>query len=254
MLDRQAEKQIAVGPITVGAEDFAQHAGRRQPGQAGQIDRRFGVARAAQHASFFGHQRKQMPRPQEIARLAGRVVDFQNGPGSLLGGDAGLSRAMIDRHGKRRPQGSRVRIDHGCQLEPLAHLGQDRHAQLPSAVRDHEVDDFGRHLFGRADEISLVFAVLGVDDDHDFAPPDGVNGLVDGGKFLRHDEHLLCEIADSGRTGPRIRPCGTRGPASKQPATGPDHPQNQPPAATRINRKWPGVRPPDGRVPSLALL
>ena len=67
------------------------------------------------------------------------------------------------------PKRGRVGLDHRGQLEPLADLGQDRHAELPAAVGDHEVDDFRRDLLGGADEVAFVFAVLGIDDDDD--PP-----------------------------------------------------------------------------------
>ena len=89
---------------------------------------------------------------------------------------------VVDRHRERRAQERRVGFDHRRQLEPLGHLGQDRHAELPAPVGDHEVDDFGRHLFGGADEIAFVFAIFGIDDDDDFAAGNGVHGRFNGGK------------------------------------------------------------------------
>ena len=79
--DRQIEtsarscncSRLARSPDSV--ENFAEHAGGQQAGHAGQIDRGLGVAGAAEHAAFFGHQRKQMPRPNEVVRLARRVAD-----------------------------------------------------------------------------------------------------------------------------------------------------------------------------------
>ena len=38
-------------------QDFAQRAGRLQPGHSRQIDRRFGVSGATKHATLFGQQR-----------------------------------------------------------------------------------------------------------------------------------------------------------------------------------------------------
>ena len=72
----------------------------------------------------------------------------------------------------------------GCKLEPLADLRQDRHAELAAAVRDHEVDGFGRRLFGGADEVAFVFTVLGIDDDDDPTGADRLNGLFNSGKVL----------------------------------------------------------------------
>ena len=98
--------------------------------------------------------------------------------------DAGSRRAMIDRHRVVRAQRGGVGLDHRMQAEPLADLGQDRHAELPAAVRDHEVDGFGGRLFGGADEVAFVFAVLGIDDDDDPAVADRLDGLFDSGKVL----------------------------------------------------------------------
>ena len=79
----------------------------------------------------------------------------------------------------------------GGRSSRSADLGQDRHAELPAAVGDHEIDDFGRHLLGRADEIALVLAVLGVHDDDDLARGDGLDGRFNGRKSVRHGV-LLC--------------------------------------------------------------
>ena len=93
---------------------------------------------------------------------------------------------MIDRHGEGGLQRGRVVLDDRRQIEPLGHFGQDGHAELPPAVGDHEIDDLRRHLFGRADEIALVLAVLGVHDDDDFSGGDGLDGRFDGRKTVRH--------------------------------------------------------------------
>src|SRR5262245_59944511 len=60
----------------------------------------------------------------------------------------------------------RIRLNDWGQLQPAGDVGQQRRAELPAAA-ENEVDGFGRRLFGRTDEIALVFAVLRVhDDDH----------------------------------------------------------------------------------------
>ena len=166
--------------------DLAEHAGGRQAGQPGQVDRGLGMPGAAEHAPFLGHQRKQVAGPDEVAGLGRRVDDRPDRPRPLLGADARPARAVVHRHGVRRLVRGRVVVDHRAQLEPVGHLGQDRHAQLPAAVRDHELDDLGRDLLGRRDEVSLVLAVLVVDDDDD--PPflQGLERVLDLGIFLTH--------------------------------------------------------------------
>jgi hypothetical protein len=72
------------------------------------------------------------------------------------------------------------------QAKPMTDLGQDRHAKLPAAHADHEVDRLGSGQFRRADEVSLVFAILGINDDDDPAFADGFNGIFDLGKRAAH--------------------------------------------------------------------
>jgi len=93
--------------------------------------------------------------------------------------------------GTEMPTGSfsigKYSFDHERQIEPLSDVGQNRHAKLALAVRDHEVHDFRRHLFGRTDEIAFILAVLGIHNDDD---PPGGNGLdrgFDTGKTMGHD-------------------------------------------------------------------
>ena len=165
--DRTAASRSARSPV--GSRISHSTPAGARPASRARSTAALGMAGAAQHAPFLGHQRKQMAGPDEIGRLAGRIDDRPDRVGPLLGRDAGFRRAMIDRHGEAGAQRGGVRLDHRGQLEPFANLGQQRHAKLPAAVGDHEVDDFGRHLFGGADEIAFVFAVFGIDDDDDLA-------------------------------------------------------------------------------------
>ena len=167
-------------------EDFAQHAGGQQAGHARQVDGRFGVSGAAEHAAFLGHERKQVAGPNEVGRLARRVANRPDRRRPFGRRDAGPRRAVIDGHRVIRAQRRGVRLDHRVELEPLADLGQDRHAELPAALGDHEVDRLGRRLFGGADEVAFVFAVLGVDDNDDPALADRVDGFFNRGKWVLH--------------------------------------------------------------------
>ena len=55
---------------SVVVQDFAKHAGRLQARHPRQIDRRFGVTRAAQDAAFFRPQGEDMARLDKIVRTA----------------------------------------------------------------------------------------------------------------------------------------------------------------------------------------
>ncbi len=181
---------VARGPIAALAENFDQHAGRLQPGHPGQIDRALGVAGPPQHAPLLGHQRVKMPGTNEIGRLRLRVEDFDDRPCPLRRRHARATRTMIHRHGEGRLKRRRIVLDDRRQIEPVGRFGQDRHTKLPAAVSNHEIDDFRRHLFGCADEIALVFAVLGVHHDDDLARGDGLDGRFDARQTMRHGNLL----------------------------------------------------------------
>ena len=59
-----------------------------------------------------------------------------------------------------------VALHHLRQVEPVTIFRRQGEADPAAAVPRHEVDDFGRDQFRRADEIALILAVLVVDDHH----------------------------------------------------------------------------------------
>ena len=186
-----------VQPLAAGhagaVEDLAEDAGRRQAGQPRQVDRRLGMAGAAEHAPLLGHQREQMAGPDQVVRPGRRVDDRPHRPRPLLGADARAARRVIDRHRVRRLVRGRVAVDHRAELKPRGDLGQDRHAQQPPPVRDHELDRLGRDLLGRRDEIPLVLPVLIVDDDDDPPFAQGLERFVDLREFIVHGRFLSSE-------------------------------------------------------------
>ena len=72
------------------------------------------------------------------------------------------------------------------QIQPLANLRQQRHAELPPPVSDHKVDHLGGHFVSGGDKISLVLTVLGVDDNHHSSRGNGCDGVLDIGKMAGH--------------------------------------------------------------------
>ncbi len=190
--------------------------GRLQAGEPGQIDGAFGVSGATQDAALLRHQRIQVTRPGKIGRLAGRVENLADRPGPLRRGHARPAAAMIHRHGKGRLEGGRVVLHDGRQIEPLGHFGQDEHAELPPPVGNHEIDDLGGDLFCRADEIPLVFAVLGIHHDDDFSRGDGLDGRFNGGKSVRHKHSPVLQFIIVGCLGVATRRTKS-GPGKSQP-------------------------------------
>ena len=169
---------LARGAIALGIEDLAEDAGGPQAGHADQVDGGLRMSCPPQHPSLLGNQGKEVAGPEKIAGLIGRIDDGQDRGGPLLGGNARAARAVIDRHGKIRAQRSRVLVDHRRQMEPLANVGQNRHAELAAAVGDHEVDQRRRHFLGRANEVPLVLAILIIHDDDDLAAANGLDGRI----------------------------------------------------------------------------
>lgn len=91
---------------------------------------------------------------------------------------------MIDWHGVTRAERRRVRFHHRMQVEMLTDLRQDRHAQLPATMRDHEVDRVGRRLLSRTDEVAFVLAVFSVDDNSDSPLADRVDRFFNSRKSM----------------------------------------------------------------------
>jgi len=85
-----------------------------------------------------------------------------------------------------RSQRRIIGFHHWMEPQPLADFGQNRHAQLALAVRNHEVDRLGSGLFGRTDEVAFVFAIFGVDNDGDLAQANRLDSFFDSGKTLVH--------------------------------------------------------------------
>ena len=59
-------RAMPIGSVVV--DDLAEHAGRAQPGQHGQVDGGLGVPGPAQHAAVPGAQRDDVPGPGEVGR------------------------------------------------------------------------------------------------------------------------------------------------------------------------------------------
>ncbi len=97
------------GHRPVFVQDLAEHAGRIEPGEDRQIDRRLGVSRPAQHAPLRRHQREDMPGAGEIVRPRARIDQDLDRHRPVVGGDAGRrSMDRIDAHRERRAELRRV--------------------------------------------------------------------------------------------------------------------------------------------------
>ena len=185
----------------VVVHDFADHAALAQTGEPRQIDRRFGLPGADQHAAFARPQGKDMAGTSQIAGLAGRIDGDADGVRAVGRGDAGGDAlGRFDGFAKRRAETRVVARRHGRQLQRVADFGAERKADQAARVPGHEVDDFGRDLFGGDGEVAFVFAIFIVDDDQHPAGPKILDRFGDGG-----ERHGNTRIAGAKRERSRIQ-------------------------------------------------
>ena len=77
------------GHGAVVVDDFTNHGGFRQSGEAGEVEGRFGVAGPAQHAIRNRAERKNVARPDKGVGVGTRIGEQADGVGAVGGGDAG---------------------------------------------------------------------------------------------------------------------------------------------------------------------
>ena len=202
---RQAGHRAGV----VVVDDLAQHGGRVEAGQAGQVDAGLGVAGPLQHAALPVAEREDVAGPVEVVG-AGVAVDEGLDRGGPVGGrDAGArARLGVDRDG----EGGALRlgvVGHHQRDAELVEAGPDhRQADHAAGVADHEGDPLGGDLLGGNDEVALVLPVGVVDDDDELPPGDGGDRLVD-----RRERHRLSPLStsDARHIWPPGRPPGSPG-------------------------------------------
>ena len=186
MLAGDCQQGIPVGSVPFCIEYFTEHAGWLHAGQAGQIDRGLCMASPPEDASLLGNKREQVTRPDKILWTTVGVEQRRNGRGPLASGNARPRRNMIDRHSEGGPQRGGVGFNHQRQIEPLSHIGQQGHADLPATVGDHEVHRFGCRMLSRTNKVSFIFSILGIHNDHNFSLLESHDGGINRTELLRH--------------------------------------------------------------------
>ena len=175
-----------VGDARHGAvvvHDLADHAGRTQPGEHGQVDRRLGLAGALEHAAAPRAQREDVARPQQVVGTGARIDRGQDGGGAVGRRDPGRDlAARLDRHRERGAERRGVVLHHEREPQLVAALLGQGEADEAAAVARHEVDGVGRDLLRRDREVALVLAVLVVDDDHEPALAERLDRILDAGE------------------------------------------------------------------------
>jgi hypothetical protein len=147
------------GPI--GIHNLADHTSRQQPGECCQVDRRFRLTGAHQHAAFSSTQRKDMARASQFR-------------GSGVGSHRNLDRVTsiarryarrhalpgVDRFTESGSKHGSVVWGHEGKLQLIAFLCAQRQANQSATVCGHEVDRLRRDQLCRESQIAFVFAIL----------------------------------------------------------------------------------------------
>ena len=168
------------GHRAVVVHHLADHPGRGEAGEAGEVDAGLGVAGALEHAALFGPQREHVAGDDDVARARLGVDRDLDRVGAVVGGDAGADPAGgLDRDREGGLQRRLVLGRHQVQAEPFAALGGQRQADQPARLLGHEVDRLGGGELRRHHQVALVLAVLAVADDDHAAAADLLDRLLD---------------------------------------------------------------------------
>jgi hypothetical protein len=148
-------------------DDLADHRGRREARQRGEVATGLGVARAHEHAARLRHDREHVARLHDV--LGAHVVRDRRGDRVRTVGGRDARRHAFGRFDADREGGAVLRavaVGHQRQVQLLAAFLRQRQTNQAAAVLGHEVDRFRRDEFGGDHEVALVFAVFFVDQDH----------------------------------------------------------------------------------------
>jgi hypothetical protein len=167
VLGGEPEQVGTAGHRAVVVDDLADHPGRRETGQPREVDRGLGVAGPLEHAALAGPQREHVPRAVEGRAVQALVGQGADGGRSVGGRDPrGGARSEVDGVREGGPLLLGVVVPHHQrEAESVAALTGQRDAEDPRRVAHHEGDVGHRGVLGRHHEVTLILAVLVVDDD-----------------------------------------------------------------------------------------
>ena len=170
------------GHFSVLPADLTDDGGRMQPGEPHEVHRPLGLSGPDENPSVTGPERHHVTRPHQVVRSGAGLREKTRRPRPLRRRDArahSVPRVPVHGDGHRGAAERGVRGGLGVQLEAVAVGRGERHAEIPRGVARHEVDDRGRDLLGRADEVPFVLAVLVVDEDDGPAAAEVLQDLGD---------------------------------------------------------------------------
>ena len=171
----------------VVVDQFADDADLRQAGELAEIDRRFGMAGAHQHAALARDQREDVAGPREIGSADIAVGEVAHGQRAVVGRDAGGGAVLeVDADGEGRRVGGIIVGDHRREVQPLGVGARHRRADDAGGMAHDEGHLLRRAMDGRDDQVALVLAPVIVHDDDDLAALERADRFDDFLLFVGH--------------------------------------------------------------------
>jgi len=159
---------------------LADHRCRLEPGDPSDVNARLSLPDPYKNAAAFCPKRKDVARASKVGRPCCRIYRCADGPGPVRGRDPGRHAfTSLDRYGESGAHRGSIRCCLGKKLKLVTTLFCKRQTYEAAAVNSHEIYHFRRHQFGRADQVSLVLAILIVDDNDHLAIPYIAGGFFD---------------------------------------------------------------------------
>ncbi len=183
VLVRESAQVVAACHLAAVEDQFAQHAGGRASGEAGEVDGGLGVAGALQHTALAGAQREDVPGSIERPCAEVDVGESPQRGGPVARRDAGrgaLGEIDADGESSAVRLGVLRRHHHRRQIEIVAAFTGETHADHPGRVPHEERERLGCGGVGGHDQVAFVLAVLVVRDHHDLTAGDGGDRVLDG--------------------------------------------------------------------------
>ena len=159
---------------------LADHAGGLEPGDARDIDRRLGMASANEDAAVPRDEGKDVAWGHDIEGALGGIDGDGDGMRAILRRNSrGDALARLDRYREGGAMPGLVVERHRGELQMLRTGPGDREADEPSGIFRHEVDGARRCELGRDDDVALILAIVGIDEDVRLAVDRVLDDLLD---------------------------------------------------------------------------
>ena len=153
--------------------DLHQSRHRLQSGKTGEIDSGFGVSGSLQNAPVLSVKGVDMTRTTECLGLRCRIGKSADCRATVFDGDSGAaSFEFVDSNCKRSAEHRGVVGNLWLKFKFPATCKRHGHAQYASRILEHEIHIFGRYLFCSDYEVTLVLAVLVIDNHHKLPLPE----------------------------------------------------------------------------------